>query len=631
MMNRLISILLILVVALSMATTAFAADTDDAQEAAAQVNVIETEEAEEIETISSSDLFRDGGMGHVSSTSFEGKAVRGAGSIENTVLKALENCSSPIDVSEYKVSKAQFSDLYFRLLDQNPELFYVAGSITYTFKADGTVSKVFPAFTMSIDQIPQAKAVFNTGIDAIMASVDSSWNRTQTAAYLHDYVVSHFAYDTRVNTGEAVNHDAYSMLTEGVGVCQAYTMLYSVLLRRAGIPVTTASSREMNHMWNLVQLENGNWYHVDTTWDDPMPNDDGTIGHTYFLKSDSGFTSLLHRNWTADYTCTDTSMDKGFWVKSASAYTAAAGIENGKAFASTLYGVTQNYDNTSTLYMWDHTGKVVELEKLTNCYHTSLDSYNGYLVYNDNTNVYIRNLCGSTTEAVYSIPAANKSNKVRGFVLRGAELTVRYYDAATRTVASETVAMPQVAPIDLSTGQNTAESIFTDVSVNDDCYEAVMWAVENGITSGTSATTFSPEKITTRGQIVTFLWRAAGCPDKGVAGTFTDVKAGSYCEKAIAWAVAEGITNGTTATTFSPNNTCSKAHCLTFLWRFAGQPGSKGTVSFTDVKAGAWYYNAVQWAVTNNIASGETATTFAPSTGLTRANFVTYLYRYMAN
>ena len=169
---------------------------------------------------------------------------------------------------------------------------------------------------------------------------------------------------------------------------------------------------------------------------------------------------------------------------------------------------------------------------------------------------------------------------------------------------------------------------FSDVPEGAYYTDAVAWAVEKGVTSGTSGTTFSPNADCTRAQIVTFLWRAAGSPaPKSKESAFTDVATGSYYETAVQWAVENGITSGTSATTFSPNATCTRAQTVTFLWRSQKSPADGTANSFTDVAEGTYYTDAVKWAVKNGITSGTSATTFSPNADCSRAQIVTFLYR----
>ena len=168
---------------------------------------------------------------------------------------------------------------------------------------------------------------------------------------------------------------------------------------------------------------------------------------------------------------------------------------------------------------------------------------------------------------------------------------------------------------------------FTDVAAGSYCYDAVQWAVANGITNGTDTTHFSPNAGCTRGQVVTFLWRAAGEPTVGGNVGFVDVAPGSYCYEAVKWAVANGITKGTDATHFSPNATCTRGQVVTFMYRAEGEPAVGGSNGFVDVAAGSYCYNAVQWAVANGITKGTDATHFSPSATCTRGQVVTFLYR----
>ena len=175
-------------------------------------------------------------------------------------------------------------------------------------------------------------------------------------------------------------------------------------------------------------------------------------------------------------------------------------------------------------------------------------------------------------------------------------------------------------------GHNT----FTDVPSGSYYADAVAWAVENGITGGISADTFAPNAACTRAQAVTFLWRAAGSPEPQSAETaFTDVKSGSYYEKAVAWAVENGITKGTSDTAFSPDAPCSRGQIVTFLWRSQKSPAAGTANPFTDVKPGDYYADAVLWAVSKGVTNGTTDTTFSPSSGCTRAQIVTFLWRCM--
>ena len=174
---------------------------------------------------------------------------------------------------------------------------------------------------------------------------------------------------------------------------------------------------------------------------------------------------------------------------------------------------------------------------------------------------------------------------------------------------------------------NSMLNFFYDVPNGAYFYEAVKWAVKNGITNGVGNDLFAPEQPCTRAQIVTFLWRAAGSPEpKGTAAGMTDVVPGSYYAKAVAWAVENGITTGTAEGTFSPDATCTRAQAVTFLAR-AQNAKATGKTAFSDVPADSYFADAVAWAQANGVTTGTSETTFSPDSDCTRAQIVTFLYR----
>lgn len=213
-------------------------------------------------------------------------------------------------------------------------------------------------------------------------------------------------------------------------------------------------------------------------------------------------------------------------------------------------------------------------------------------------------------------------------------VTAKFTLSKTDTGDHETVRPVGPAPVtpaepELPDEPVLPENPFTDVHENDFFYDAVIWAVNNGITSGSGADTFAPDRACTRAEMVTFLWRAAGTPEP-VSGNnpFTDVTETDYFYKAVLWAVENGITKGTSETTFSPNDTCTRGQTVTFLYRYAGAPEVAVGNPFADVQENNYYYHAVIWAVAEEITKGTGETTFSPNNFCTRSQIVTFLYRY---
>ncbi len=218
-----------------------------------------------------------------------------------------------------------------------------------------------------------------------------------------------------------------------------------------------------------------------------------------------------------------------------------------------------------------------------------------------------------------------------GYVLD--ELTVTDKDgkdvALTKKSDTEYTFVMPAGKVEITSSfvKQTPSQAFVDVKTGDYFYDAVLWAVEKGITNGTSAETFSPEAPCTRAQIVTFLWRAAGSPVVNYAMNMTDVAADAYYAEAVRWALSEGVTTGTSADQFSPDATCTREQAVTFLWRAAGSPAVSGESAFEDVGADAYYARTVAWAAQNGVTNGISQALFGTGSDCTRAQIVTFLYR----
>ena len=296
------------------------------------------------------------------------------------------------------------------------------------------------------------------------------------------------------------------------------------------------------------------------------------------------------------------------------------------AFLNYLNSYSNAYRNASIDYV------TFDQSALTNSKNTANLTGALYTYY---SNSYSFGSPVKTTDHFYYAPRYNQASlsDVAFYALPYATVGTTVYIPFTIKPQSSNASVSGTLAVTIAQSMN-----FTDVKQGDYCYDAVKWAIGKDITKGTSATTFSPNSSCTRAQIVTFLWRAAGKPTVSASARcpFTDVypSMGSDYYNAILWAVSKGITTGTSATTFSPNATCTRGQIVTFLWRYEGKPlAGTSRNPFTDVKTsmGNDFYSAILWAANRGVASGTTSTTFSPNSTCTRGQAMTFIYRDMGN
>lgn len=226
------------------------------------------------------------------------------------LYKALIAMESECSLSQYQLTKDEVGELFADVINHSPELFYVYGRCGVNYnKTTMIVSKVSFSYTMEAAEAAEALAFYRQSVEAILVQIPEGMTDFDRVLWLHDYLCIRYRYDNEMN-----NFDAYTFLRDGKGVCQAYTLTYMALLQACGIQVDYATSDEMNHIWNLVELD-GVWYHVDVTWDDPINRNQedipGRAGHDAFLCSDTAMVQNGHYNWIAR-TCDSELYDGAF-------------------------------------------------------------------------------------------------------------------------------------------------------------------------------------------------------------------------------------------------------------------------------------------------------------------------------
>lgn len=239
-------------------------------------------------------------------------------SVREYIYQSLLSEQDEIDISAYKIPTDQITLLYTEIMNTHPDLFFVHPGISYSYTSAGYIVTLKPSYRMTGEELVQAQADCEERLDEICAGVDENWSDFEIALYLHDYLCLYFAYDTDYEI-----YDMYRFLIEGKGVCQAYTLTYMALLSRFGIASDVAVSQSMNHIWNIVIL-GGTPYHVDVTWDDPIPDAEGRVLHTNFLRSDAGIAKTEHYAWESTRTCLSDAYENTFVteVNAPFAYTA---------------------------------------------------------------------------------------------------------------------------------------------------------------------------------------------------------------------------------------------------------------------------------------------------------------------
>ncbi len=559
---------------------------------------------------------------------------------QETLEAAVRNWEETV---EFASGGVKISEL-LEVLDgfyEKPDLFYYDyGSYMYYESSPET------AISVTFHYLPYTRAEVQAYEEATRAVLEEAllpgMSDLQKALALHDWLAVNVSYDQATYEGTSVDDDAFNAfgaLVKRSAVCQGYSMAYIALLERCGIQAAYASSDAMNHGWTLVKLD-GSWYHADVTWDDPMPDRLGQAEHTFFLLSDQAIRSRdsgsgkLHCDWSSESSAGDTRYDEGqFWtgLEQPLVFTDSSTVwllsSEGKGSEQTVSLRCRDWTSgaeteVSTVYdYWPVYGK--EGYFWTNIY-SGLCLWDGRIWFNGSERLYAYDPSTGDTETftlavgdsfLYGITAAEDG--ILCLVSTGPkdEGEIMIY-RAERKQASQ----PETP---------AADNPFADVAPSDYYYDAVLWAYENGITTGKTEDSFAPEDTCTRAQAVTFFWRAAGRPVPETAvNPFCDVPEGSYYRDAVLWASENGILQGTGTdpetglARFSPDDDCSYAHILTILWRAV--TGNRNSAS------GSWYSDALAWAEEGGLLAGTGFDPFgAPNAQLCpRMDIVEYLYRY---
>lgn len=239
--------------------------------------------------------------------------------LEDKIYRGLYEYDNRISVREDGVSISEVYNVYRHVLQNYPELYYAGFSFVYMTDSKGFVTSIEPSYELSYNAMMAERNAYLKQINDIKAMMEPGWSDLEKCLFVHDYLVTLAEYDA-----DPTKNNVYTLLCEGKGLCQAYTAAYTCILRMLNIQATAVISEAMNHTWNLVKV-NGSWYHVDVTWDDPLPDRLGQAQHEHFLMSDQEAQNTGHYAWNmlpgeANIRCTDTQYDQYFWENTTSAF-----------------------------------------------------------------------------------------------------------------------------------------------------------------------------------------------------------------------------------------------------------------------------------------------------------------------
>ncbi len=344
---------------------------------------------------------------------------------EQVIYNALIVGAEEINLTSFAMTPDEVKNLYQDMMNRHADLFFVTGGYSrYTNSSTGKVTRIKPGYSMTGDALAEAKEVFNEKMDEIIEQVDVEWSDLEKALFLHDYLALNFEYDMRVYDAtqkDNVVYDSYGFLTQKTGVCQAYTLTYNYLLKEFGIESSVAKSTAMNHIWNVIQIDN-KWYHVDVTWDDPTSDRMGRACHDNFLRSDTGISDTKHHGWTTNITQIDSKYEGAFWEDMRNPIVYAYGewyctTEEGIATCD-LDTLTVGEEVYTLETAWSAGGNYVWQD-----IYTGLGAVGNKVYFNDWDNIYEYNPMDGTVSVLYT-PELQSNESIYIIMVSG---TTLYY------------------------------------------------------------------------------------------------------------------------------------------------------------------------------------------------------------
>lgn len=478
-------------------------------------------------------------------------SIRNYDEAYTAMYEAVSKGAEIVDISEYGIKTDDILSIYSDILASAPELFYLDNRITYYYNRGGlsnTVTKVRFEYKMNEVEREEAKLAYEQELSYIVSQVDVKMSDAEKALWVHDYLISAFEYDVSQSF-----YDAYSLFRERKGVCQAYSLAYIAVLRELGINAVMVASDEMNHAWNLVEID-GEWYHVDLVFDDPAPDRMGRVMHDNFLLDDSMITETEdpHYGWKSTIKCSSSTYNDAVWrdISSRMLYFEEQWyyIDNN---TGTLAVSEANGEYRSDIYTFENKWFVEgNEERYWVGIYSGVSEMFGYIFVNTPYEVIAYN---PRTGASNVFLEAESGERIFGSQIYKNTLEYLIADAPNTPLESEGRRVGTFTITDFSLDDLAKPFPFDDVSRLDGYYASVRYVYDKGLFQGVSSTKFAPDAPLTRAMFVTVLGRLCNVNANAFVGSaFDDVEAGRWYTPYVEWAAVEGLVNGVGGNRFDP-------------------------------------------------------------------------------
>lgn len=558
--------------------------------------------------------------------------------VYDAIYTAIDEQQSYLDVSMWAVRDYEIMSVFTDVINNSPEFFHADRKLVYRYNKNGYVTSLSFTYSMSRTFRAEAMAYYEQEISYIVRETEEvAYSAAEMALYVHDYLISAYAYDT----SETV-YDALGFLQTGKGVCHAYSLCYMAVLRELGIPCYMVTSTDMNHSWNLVQLE-GEWYHVDLVYDDPLPDRPGQVLHDHFLLSDDAIAADrgrgAHFGWSSMFVCENDAYADAFWRVSG---TRMLFLNDMWYYVDDEAGALCRSDflgrGRKTLYTF-YEKWYVNPETVTGVndsfwkgFFTGLGFYGGYLYFNSPTTIWRFN--PSNGERVELLSLDEPGLNIYGIDISRNRMEYLVGSTPDRDATAYTETIPMRYADDSEPVENVFLP-FEDVSRVSPYYPAVNALYERGIMNGMSQTQFSLYSNMTRAQFAALISRIYGYDPAEYQRTvlYRDVTEDSWYAPYVNWVTETGYMTGMGNGIFAPEEPVTREQMYTILaavGRSRKLAGGETVPLMTMDRAeiADWALDGVDFCYTGGLVPEKYLYVLSPKAFVRRGEIADVLYRF---